>query len=131
YNLGIKVAKNDTLEFRGSGGWGSISTTVDKYLWGLVSVSTTSADCDQVSLTGYVGSSLSTNQGQAAGLFATDGTEIFLLGSSAKKTINNNGALKIGFNAPWNLPNGCASLTITDLRVTRCFDAQGNTYPCQ
>ena len=65
----------------------------------------------------------------AAGLVGTDGTEVFLLGSYAVKTLNNAGTLKFGFNLP-NSYGLCSSATITELKIDHCEDSTSTTYPC-
>ncbi|MGK5085262.1 hypothetical protein WDW37_18395 [Bdellovibrionota bacterium FG-1] len=126
YNPRIQVFPGDQLHFVGGAGWGSMSMKVTQYLGGLINVVSSKLDCNQIDMAG----SGTTNQGQPAGFYATDGTEIFPITGATQRTINNMGQLKFGFNAPIESDN-CVSLVITDLHVTRCFDSSGKTYTCQ
>ena len=128
FNTGIQVFPGDLLTFQANGGWGSSTDHLTHFLGGYIVSS--SIDCNQVDLKGNAGTEVTTNQSQPAGLYGTDGTEVFPLPGDTQKAITHSGLLKFGFNAP-NVPNSCSTLFITDFRIERCFDASGNTYPCQ
>jgi hypothetical protein len=132
FNTGIPVRRGDLLNFDGSGAWGSTQVKVKEYLDGFFTVITWNTNCSQVSLDGYKDSALYANpeNGQAAGLFASDGVEAFLIGSSIQdRPINNDGMLRLGINAPASVPGACASARISALSITRCEDGV-RSYPC-
>jgi hypothetical protein len=110
-DVGLKVYVNDQIRWAGSGGWGT---------GGFFS-------CSQIA--DLAGTGAAQNQGYPAGLYATDGTEAFLLGLTSTKLITHNGELKAGFNAPSSV--SCYSLSNASLNISRCFDSNGITYPCQ
>lgn len=108
-NTGIPLKKNDRLNVSASGNWGHDQKN---FYWG-------DWNCDNaVDVTD-----------SSRGLYASEGTEIFFAGSNLVRTINNNGYLLFGFNAG-STTIGCSKLVIPNIRITRCQDQVGNTYPC-
>ncbi len=130
FNTGLSVKAGDKITHRASGGWGGISYDSFSILGGFISGGSYSYDCDQFSLNGRKDGTTYTNEGLAAGLVGTDGTEVFLLGTYASKTVINAGTLKFGFNLPASSYGLCSSATITELTVQHCEDVSGTTYPC-
>jgi hypothetical protein len=134
FNTGIPVLPGDTVTFAGNGGWGSSNPSSKTYL-GFFNVVSYSPNCTQFNLSGNTGKSLplNTDNDLPAGLYATDGTNVFQLDNQVRGTVLSAGTLKIGFNVPLNinLNAACATLNITKLYVTRCQDVNGSTYVCQ
>lgn len=134
-NTGIRVFRGNTLTFGGNGGWGS--TQIDKKSWlgGFFQFYTVGqTNCNLVGLDGRDTQKSKTvknaENGQIAGLYGSDGTEAFLLGTSGHRSINNDGYLYLGINAP-TTPGNCSQATITNLQVTHCQGADNTSYVCQ
>lgn len=130
FNTGISVKKGDILNYLGTGSWGYTSTR--DYWGGLIQVARW--DCTDMTFSGTHDGTEVLHRGYAAGLYATDGTEVFLLGdaTTAKEfRINNDGTLKIGFNADSSGYGAtyCASI-VPSFSITRCQDSSGNTFAC-
>lgn len=128
--MGVRVYSGDVVKVRGNGGWGSRESSV-KRLFGFIPVVTTTYDCNQVDLDGKSGSGEDPvmNEGMAAGLAGTDGTEVFLLGSNSTKQITHNGLFRVGFNTP-SFELGCYQVNLYELSITRCFNSSGNVVAC-
>ncbi|MCM2322684.1 MAG: hypothetical protein NDJ90_05440 [Oligoflexia bacterium] len=133
YNTGFRVRRGDRLTYSGTGTWGRYeldrNCLLDSDWFDLCTYSTDTHSCSQYPIDG---SGAPLNLGQAAGLMGSDGVEVFFLGrelpASAPKIINNDGMLRIGFNAPTSY-NLCAKADV-DFTITRCEDAQGRSYQC-
>jgi hypothetical protein len=130
FNTGIEVYPGDRLSYSVVGGWGSTTVKQKKVLG--IRVQSMRTDCDKVELDGRGDNGQRvTWLGEPSGLYGTDGFQRFPLKGAGQQLMTHRGVLKIGFNTPANIPYACSNLLIQDLRVTRCFDASGNTYTCQ
>lgn len=133
YNTNFVLKKGDALKFsNGSGGYGAPTGDDNTFLWGFGHVYTSNSNtCNAIGLDGKnkSDSTAVTNGSASAGLFASDGTAAYSLGTAATVTIANAGTLKLGFNAP-AFQNLCGKIAGT-LTVIRCEDAAGNSYTCQ
>jgi hypothetical protein len=123
FNTGFNLRPNDKLAIAASGGWSQGHSF--SFSFG------SSNNCSDISVSGADSSgNVQSANGGAEGLYASDSTATFLVGTSLNQTISNAGALRIGINAPSSATNLCQMVTITSLTVTRCEDASGNTYVC-
>jgi hypothetical protein len=158
----VILRKGDRLSFQGSGGWSAQSYerlgsgfgiyTGGSFLGfslGFGDTYVLNANCQSssvdVSLDGRIRQKgvttsevlVSQENQQMAGLFGSDGTEVFPVGSSLRsKVIQNDGFLRLGFNTLQNY-QGCSVLVVRELTVQRCqdvngstVDAAGNPYSC-
>ena len=119
--LGIEVYPGDRVNYRGTGGWSETGGSL---------FFPTSSRCHDKTNTGWNGSTIVQNEGIAAGLVASDGTTVYLLGENGAVSIVNRGSLRLGFNAP-SVSSGCFQLDVNYLSVDRCTDASGNIHTCQ
>jgi hypothetical protein len=135
YSTGIPVRPNDKLVWKASGSWGGTSSSTYQ-VFGFIPFTTWTQDCDEVSINGYKEGRLLTygnfadGRAAPAGLLGTDGTEVFVLGSSMTRRMKNAGTLKFGFNAPAGT-GSCSYVSVTSLRVVHCEDAAQVSYPCE
>jgi hypothetical protein len=130
YSTGVNLKANDKLSISASGHWGGQDINTFKILWGFANWTTVTFNC---SMYGSLGGPATMNGTIPMGISASDGSEVFSVGTSvSNKVIANDGTLKLGFNVPLN--NGyntfCGSLTVSSVRITRCEDASGNAYLC-
>ncbi|MCM2279077.1 MAG: hypothetical protein NDJ89_13460 [Oligoflexia bacterium] len=133
YSTNFRLRRGDKLSYSGSGTWGNFqydtSCLFDSKWFKLCG---TSIDTDTCSDYGVDGAGAPLNLGQPAGLMGSDGVEVFFLGkeisAAAPKVINNDGLLRIGFNAPAS--NNLCAKADGHFTVTRCEDAQGRSYQC-
>ena len=130
YSTGTDLKANDTVVITHSGSWGGLDVDDESYLGGFIHVTTSSWDCSKVSTRGYDGSALVTNEGVAAGMLVSDGTETYVPSSTGKVTIRNPGSLRFGLNVPNTSYNLCAQFSVSLLKRIRCEDGSGNTYVC-
>jgi hypothetical protein len=75
---------------------------------------------------------LNPENGLPEALYATDGTETFVLGDEmSERVVNNNGVLRIGFNVP---PSGitysCVEFDKLSFTISGCVDATLNAVAC-
>lgn len=125
WNTGIGLYAGDRIEIYANGGWGSQSS--GSFLginWNFYS----SSKCSKVSVAGISDGSLILNNGTAAGLLASDGSEIFAVGNSVSKTMTRQGVLKLGFNVPAD--NSLCSAAGVTIRVMRCQNSAGQSVSC-
>ncbi len=132
----MQVSKGDTLTYTGSGTWGYY-TTSSYDLLGFIPIQSFQPNCSNVDLTGMSSGTQLTYDSGNSGLYGTDGTQNFYLGTGVtNQTINNNGTLGIGLNiSPVNPSSpsvagfsACnVSLTFT---IQHCFDQTNSTYSC-
>jgi hypothetical protein len=130
-NTGIRLRKGATLRYFPvrNGKWGYIKESTDSFWGGRISFSWFKYNCQSVDWDGNGGQI--TNEGQPSGLFGSDGTTSFLLGSSSRNvSIANDGYLILGINADPSTPYGCTSVGATEFDLTTCEDANGNSYNC-
>lgn len=131
----FNVRAGDTLNYSGTGKWGSINS--HEWRWGPFYVVLSSPfhnTCGQVAINGMDedGDVLTYPDvgGLPAGLVASDGVETFPLGYSvSNKIIQHTGVLKIGFNTPYD-PGSCATAFIRYIRVSHCENTAGGTVTC-
>ncbi len=130
FRTGIPLKAGDKLVWTAGGGWGGVQRESFDFL-GFIPATTYTIDCTYVTLAGYKkGTSTAYNYlDSRAQLMATDGTNVFPLGTSANVTIQSAGQLSMGFNvAPGT--EYCSQINISSLRVKHCEDASHTTYPC-
>ena len=127
----VNVRVNDTIAIdQVSGGWGGATTRTSDFL-GFIPIDITSTDCGAVSVTGVKDGVVVTSEGQPAGLFGSDGTASFFVGSGlTNQRIAAHGTLRFGFNAPDPF-NSCTEMVRLRVKVTHCEDASGLSYLCQ
>ncbi|NDE17541.1 hypothetical protein EBZ80_21710 [bacterium] len=118
--MNIQLMVGDKLTYRGTGGWSKTGGTL---------FFPTSPRCHDTTNTGWDGSQIVQNEGQPAGLMASDGTNVYPLGENATVTIKTAGVLRLGFNAP-AVSFGCHQLDVNALSITRCTDAQNVAHEC-
>ncbi len=68
--------------------------------------------------------------GDGNGLYASDGTNFYHMGSSSTFVVTGTGQLRVGYNLPSNTKTSCASMSISQFYVQHCEDSSGTTYPC-
>jgi hypothetical protein len=134
-DVGIHLRKGAKLQFFSSqsGKWGYYQQSTTSFWGGTISFSWFSGNCQSIDWAGNGNSGQLTNEGQPAGLFGSDGTASFYLGtglSATTVTIQNDGDLRLGINADPNTPYGCTSPGLPTIDLTTCEDANGNTYTC-
>ncbi|MBL7717092.1 MAG: hypothetical protein JNL01_16630 [Bdellovibrionales bacterium] len=64
------------------------------------------------------------------GLYASDGTKAYPMHSGSQIVIENEGALRIGFNYDASVSYSCTALSNMQFVVHHCQEASGTTYPC-
>ncbi len=72
------------------------------------------------------GTTLALVNGLPQGMAATDGTEVFFLGSSLNRVMPRDGQLRIGINTS----SGMQGSMSYQIRISTCIDANGQTITC-
>ncbi|OFZ18674.1 MAG: hypothetical protein A2X94_14295 [Bdellovibrionales bacterium GWB1_55_8] len=128
-NTGINVRVNDQVTIDNvSGAWGGASQEAYEFL-GFIPTTIWKMDCKQVSVDGLKDGSEVSYEGKAAGVFGSDGTNVFVVGKGiTNQRIAAHGTLKIGFNAP-DPYNSCGTVSFR-VKLAHCEDASGNSYLC-
>lgn len=101
------VRPGDRVVFSGSGGY---TATSSNFVF---------TDCKKTSL-----------NASPHGLYASDGTKAYPMSSGSSIVIENEGALRIGFNYSASATYSCTSVTNMQFVVHHCQEASGTTYPC-
>lgn len=118
---GAQVRKGDVVQIRSSGYWSDDDTVID-------------LECDrhEADVDGKDEFDIELmNDGLHQGLMISDGAKVYEAGSNASVAIQNNGALRLGFNIPSGVRGGgCNDFSIQQLSITRCVTSQGQSTPC-
>ena len=133
-NTIIPIKAGDLLSVDNlDGAWGTPNYKVSS-AWIFSYWTTSSNSCEQVSLAGVNSDgSIMKNGTLAAGLVASDGAQVFEIGSGiTDKLLVANGNLKIGFNLPTDSQySACGGLDRARVKIKHCEDVNGTTYSCQ
>jgi hypothetical protein len=86
--------------------------------------------CDDFTLSGAKSGRVYSYNGSASGLYGTDGTNVFPLGTTKAHTFQADGQLAIGFNVEAGRSDYCAQVTIRSAKIRHCEDANRTTFPC-
>jgi len=129
----IQVYANDKVDVSASGSWGTISYDLKSYLGGFFNTWSTSGNCNQVRVDGKSvssGSAVTNNEnGQSAGLWMSDGTQTYFIGSHAKQSVVNAGSLYFGVNAPAE-GSKCGSINVSSIVIDHCENDSGTSISC-
>jgi len=126
FNTGMTLMRGDILATRSIGGWGGTSSNQFVNLGFTVQIQT--LDCDKISVDGSKDGEIGHYLNLPTGLMASDGAQLYLLGTESIHTMNNPGLLKVGFNAPFTA--GSCAQARTEMKIFHCNDAAGAPFPC-
>ncbi len=133
FQSGIPIYSGDKVEVSASGGWGTIDYNLKSYLGGFFQIWKPSGDCNQVRVDGKStsdGSSVTNNENsQSAGLWMSDGSQTYYIGSHAKHGMTNSGTLYFGVNAPMD-GSKCGTINLSSIVIDHCENASGTSVSC-
>jgi hypothetical protein len=123
WSTGVPVYAGDKIIWSAGGGWGKATTSGTIFTW-------TTVNCTDVSLNGVDDGVQLMNSTLPKGLLGSDGTHVFLLGTSSTNQIQSNGSFSFGFNIPNADYRYCSSLAVSQATIRHCEDSSRRTYPC-
>jgi hypothetical protein len=134
WRTGLTVKRGDRVIFSGTSAWGMLNFDTTTFLK-VFSFTTASMNCNMISGDGRQasgGGAVALNEGLAPGLMISDGQKSYFVGNSSTISIENDGNLMMGFNAPLitGMDQYCGSIRINQLRVERCENASGVPVSC-